>query len=86
MSDTAADTSSTISDAQALVNPSTPGETPAVLELTQRAQEIQDLVVVSFLFLEKTQNERDAAPQPQYCYARAGYNGKHLLLTRKCVN
>ena len=45
-----------------LVNPPSSGKTPAVLELAPRAMEIQDLVVTSFLFLEKSRrtNENNA--------------------------
>lgn len=52
---------SSISLAPTLVDPPASGKTPAVLELAPRAVEIQDLVVVSFLFLEKVRrtNEKE---------------------------
>lgn len=42
-----------------LVEPPSSGRTPATLELAPRAVEIQDLVVTSFLFLEKSRRTNE---------------------------
>jgi len=55
---------STPSLARTLVNPSPePADTPATLELAPRAVQIQDLVVTSFLFLERTHRMNEGRHQ-----------------------
>ncbi|KAI0806280.1 hypothetical protein BC629DRAFT_1486675 [Irpex lacteus] len=52
-------TSNALDSTPTLVDPPSSGRTPATLELAPRAIEIQDLVVISFLFLEKSRRTNE---------------------------